>query len=405
MKTNLLLKLLLGCGLMVFSAQSRAQSDYKDQAEILNINTAGFYQVTLSPQIIAKCKADLSDIRIVDQSGQAVPYIMQRDLPVNSRHTFIAFPISNNFVGNVLESVIIINKNLTSVKNLCLQIKNNDVERSINILGSDDNQKWYAISENIKLSGSPNNNGFYEQCIPIPLSNYLYIKIPVNVKNKTPFNILKAGIYTDDQYSGKYQTLPTPVASQKDSANVSYLKLKFDENHGINKLHLNISGPKFYKRDIRLYSVDESGSHFIISDQLDSKTTSDILLNARAKQISIEISNQDNPPLKITSATAYQLSQSLLSYLEAGKKYRVIFGDSTAKQPDYDLRFFTDSLNKNLKIAELGVITPNTDRKATAPLKPDFNFTYMMWGAIIIIILALAFFTYKMANEVKAKNS
>lgn len=405
MKTNLLYKLLFGCSLMALSTRSQAQSGFKNQADILNINAPGFYQVTLSSQIIAKCNADLSDIRIIDQSGQIVPYIMQKDLPVNSRHTFIEFPVSNNFLGNFLESVIITNENLTSVKNLCLQIKNNDVERSINILGSDDSAKWYAISENIKLSGSANNNGFYEQCIPIPLSNYLYIKISVNGKNKTPLNILKAGIYTDDQFSGKYQTLPTPFASQKDSANVSYIRLKFDENHIINKLHLNISGPKFYKRDIRLYSVDESGSHFITADQLDSKNASDILLNARAKQISIEIFNQDNPPLKITSAAAYQLSQSLLSYLETGKKYRVVFGDSTAKQPDYDLRFFTDSLNKNLKIAGLGVITANTDHKSTVPQKPDFNFTYLMWGAIIVIILALAFFTYKMANEVKAKDS
>jgi len=405
MKTNLLLKLLCGCCLMVISAPSMAQTGFKNQANILNINAPGFYQVTLSPQIIAKCNNDLSDIRIIDQSGQAIPYIMQKDLPINSRHTFIEFPVTSVFVGGSLASTIIYNQNSTSVKNLCLQIKNNDVERSINIKGSDDNTKWYAISENIALTGSVNNKGYYEQCIPMPLSNYRYFQISVNGKNKTPLNILKAGIYTDDQFSGKYQTLPAPVASQKDSANLSYIRLKFDENHIINKLHLNISGPKFYKRDIRLYSVDGSGSHFITSDQLDSKNTSDILLNARAKQISIEIFNQDNPPLKINSAAAYQLSQSLLSYLETGKKYRVVFGDSTAKQPDYDLRFFTDSLNKNLKIAGLGEITANTDHKPTLPQKPDFNFTYLMWGAIIVIILALASLTYKMVNEVKAKNS
>jgi len=404
-KINLLFKVFIGCCLMLFSQQGMAQSHYKNEAEVKGVTTSGAYQITLSPHIIARCKDDLSDIRIVDQAGKPVPYILQKDLPINSRHTFIEFPISNGAAAKGQTSIIIRNENFTAIKTLCLQIRNNDVERSINIMGSDDNTEWYAISENIILIGSTNSNSYYEQCIPIPLSNYRFFQITVNGKNKTPLNILRAGIYTDDQVSGKYQQLTPPVISQKDSSGISHIKLKFDDNYVVNKLHLVVEGSKFYKRDVRCYAVDEHGSHFIASAQLNSNNPTDIMLATRAKQIDIEIFNQDNPALKVISADAYQLSQSLLSYLEANKKYHIAFGDTNAMAPNYDLGFFTDSLGKNLKAASLGLITLKTDHTVAQPAKPAFNFTYLMWGAITVILLILAFFTYKMTSEVKARNS
>jgi len=411
-KINLLLKLFSACCLMLLSRQGMAQSAYKKQAEIKDIESTGFYQVTLSPLIISQCKADLSDVRIIDQAGKTVPYVTQKDLPLKSMHTFIEFPVSNVFAGGPQAFVTIYNQNSTSVKNLCLQIKNNDVARSISIKGSDDNAKWYAISENIMLNGSTGDEGFYEQCIPIPLSNYKYLMISVNGKNKTPLNILKAGIYTDDQFSGKYQVLPIPIITQKDSAKVSSVLLKFGQYYSIDKLHINVSGPKYYRREISFFTpqgasmnLPDKGMGILMSDTFDSNKNGDFFPGVQTSKLLLTIQNEDNLPLKIISATAYQLNQSLLSYLEAHKKYRIIFGDSTAVKPDYDLRFFTDSVGKNLKIAQLGAITLNTDHKHTAPQKHDFNFTYLMWGAIALILLALAFFTYKMANEVKTRNS
>lgn len=380
---------------MVLTAQSRAQSGYKYKADLKGIKTNGFYQIILPPQIVAKCINGLDDMRILDNKGQVVPYIVQKDVPSTNYRRFIEFPALPPDKDST--AIKVKSTCLFSIQRLYLTIKNNTVQRSINLSGSDDGKRWYAISENISLNG-PDNSGadHYEQALAFPPSTYPYYKVTVSDKNKTPIKILKVGVYTNDASAGMYQLLPAPIISQKDSNSHSYIQLKFDAPYNIDKLTLGFTGPKYFKRSVSFPNFDPVTF---------SKSPSDFFNLGRTGNLQITIENQDNPPLKVISASAYQLSQSLMTYLETGKSYHLAFGDSTAKQPDYDLRFFTDSLNKNLKIAGLGEITANTDHKPTSPQKSDFNFTYLMWGAIIIIILALAFFTYKMANEVKAKNS
>lgn len=396
MKTSRLSRFCLTGYLFLLAAIAQAQTNYKYQAEIKNINAACFYQIMLPPQIVAKCLDGLDDVRILDEKGLAIPYVMQKDAPVKNGRKFIEFATLPLPVDNDSTALVVKNAFLLSIQRLYLTIKNTTVQRNINLLGSDDGKKWYAISENIPLNGADNTaTDSYEQALVFPPSTYHYYKITVSNKNKAPIKILKAGAYTNDPYAGMYQLLPAPVISQKDSNGHSYIKLKFGAVYNIDKITLTVTGPKYFNRKINFQDLDPA---------VLSKSPADFFNLGRTNDLRIVIENQDNPPLKVTSAKAYQLSQSLLSYLEAGKKYRLTFGDSTAKAPHYDLAFFTDSINKSLKLAGLGPVVYQPGIKKV-PAKPWFNFTYLLWGAIAVILLALAFFTYKMANEVKAKNS
>ena len=60
------------------------------------------------------------------------------------------------------------------------------------------------------------------------------------------------------------------------------------------------------------------------------------------------ISNEDNPPIKITGIRAFQHAEYIIAYLEANKSYTLTFGDSLAQAPVYDLTYFKDSIGKQI---------------------------------------------------------
>ena len=403
MKNHLLFKLTIALFLFTFLNHADAQKTYRFTAPITYSGTSGFYQLTLSPQIIARCNANLSDIRLLDENGKTVPYVLQKDLPTKYQRHFIAFE-SVPFTADSSTALLVKSQGNTVIQNLSLTIKNNSVKRIINLLGSDDLKKWYAISEDIPVNGAENpNKTYYEQLLSFPASSYQYYKISIANKNKTPIKIIKAGIYSDDKVSGKYQELPVPSISQKDSGAISFIKLKFNDVFEIDKITLKFFAPKFFKRDIELSKI-VNGQQEPFTDPVSfSLNPATFQINQTAKELGITILNNDNAPLKLTQITAYQLSQSLSSYLEAGKKYHVEFGDSSAKQPQYDLRFFTDSITKSVSVAQIGNITANINPAKATVNKTKINYTYVMWAAIAIILLILGFFTYKLMNEVKAK--
>jgi hypothetical protein len=79
-------------------------------------------------------------------------------------------------------------------------------------------------------------------------------------------------------------------------------------------------------------------------------------------------------------------------------------GKAKAEEPNYDLKFFTDSLKG-----------PTPEITHTAPVQnPAYvlpvtvkkrDFTLLTWGAIIIALLLLSLLTWKMVAEVNGRKA
>ncbi|MGY0038877.1 hypothetical protein [Pedobacter sp. NJ-S-72] len=63
------------------------------------------------------------------------------------------------------------NKEHLTINQLSLQLRNASVKRTVNLSGSDDLNKWYAIKENISLEEAVSgeaDNGTYQQQLKFP---------------------------------------------------------------------------------------------------------------------------------------------------------------------------------------------------------------------------------------------
>lgn len=387
----------------------QSQNIFKYKAALNEIPSAGFYKIDLSPQVVAKCNPGLGDIRIFDENGKQVSYILKNDLQVFKKENLTEFPIVKNSKEKDNQTHIVLkNTSGKSVNNLLLFIKNMDADRTISLTGSDDSTNWFIIKENINLENAFNNDSENSiKTLSFPPSNYKYFQLIILGKNVIPFNIIRAGVYNEEAVFGKYIQIPKPVISQKDSTDKkSYVLLQFDDSYQVNKIIIDAEGVKYFKRNFSVYSGNKPNYDFLLDGYLSSDSPNSFIINSRKNLLLLTINNEDNIPLKVKSIEAFQLNICLLTYLQANKKYYLYFGDSTAKSPKYDLQFFADSIKINPAEVSFGSIEKNKLSGNSSDSHSSGYNKLALWIIIVGILLVLCFLTFKMVKEMdKRKES
>jgi hypothetical protein len=384
-----------------------AQNSFAYQASLDTVPQAAFYRIRLNPELIAKCKKDLSDLRISDQDGNFIPYVLKSDQPVLSTDGFREFPIlSNQQIKDSCTEVVIENKASAPLDYLLLVMRNSSAHRSAILSGSDDRLKWYAIRERIELEEAGSDTAdHYVQSVTFPASSYHFFKINLNDKGLLPLHILKTGIYTRSLTIGKYQDVPDPSIRQKDSSDKhSYITLLYKETYRIDKLDLDIKGPALYKRSARIYENDTAGSLLLTGLSLDPLHTSFRIPPVKTSRLLIDISNEDNAPLLIQRATSSQLDQYLMAYLQPGISYRLLAGNDKATAPEYDLKYFVDTVSAGLREIRPGTLVAVNSPKQPAARRGKDYAGIMLWPIIGIVLLLLILLSVKMVKSIPEKH-
>ena len=381
-----------------------AQNNFKYRAYLKKVDSAGFYRISLQPGFIAKSNPRLSDIRLMDMRGNIVPYVTGTNLPQVERQQFLVFPqVAVRSTADTGTTLIIENKGKYPLSTLWIKLNNTDVNRSVNISGSDDAKKWYAIEESVPLQkANSSSDGTYLQSLSFPPIRYRYLKLLVNDKNKAPIKFLTAGIYMQQSAEATYLPVHYQQIIKKDSNNASYITIQLNDNYLVNQIKLKISEPKFYKRDVSIYEINKKEPSVIYTGELNSNRPGEIFLDTRANKLQLQITNGDNLPLKIADIKLLQADRYIVAYLEAGKSYELFTGDTKAEAPNYDLKFFTDSIHGKIpKISHDEVMKNVTYSISVTENKTDYSL--FIWLAIAVVLLVLSFLTYRMIIEVNTR--
>ena len=400
-------RLLILFSLALASAGSQAQEGFAYRSELDTVRQAGLYKITLMPDLLAKCKEDLSDLRIRDSSGNLVPYVLKSDLPVFTTENFSEFPILSNLkLVDSNTEVEIANGSADNISSLLLIMKNNSARRTAILSGSDDREKWFVIREHIELQEAGSDTAdHYVQSISFPASHYRFFKLILEDKGLLPVNILRTGITSRSFTIGKYLGVPFPALAQKDSSDKhSYISLQYRDRYRIDKLDLLLQGPQLFKRDARIYDRGDGRDRLVAETTLSPGNSSFVIPAVKTNSLLIDITNDDNKPLVVQAAQSAQLNQYLLSWLQPGSGYSLLAGNAHAQSPEYDLKYFVDSLTKNPQEIVSGPVQPvSTGLAAVVPPHADHS-GLLLWGILAVVLLLLASLSYKMMKSIPKEN-
>jgi hypothetical protein len=311
--------------------------------------------------------------------------------------------ISNENTDSGRNSIVIANDNNDKISGFLLRIKNASVYRAIDLSGSEDKRHWFSIAENINLEKKfITDDDSYMNEVDFPLSSYHYFRLTVYNGKNDPLNILQVGKFAGEEVKtvSLFTDNPTLRFAKKDSmGDASYITVYNPSLFHISRISMLLKGPKFFKR----HAYISASNHALADIAISSDTLVQFYLPVFNDSVwEIKIENGDNPPLEIKSLTTGHEVKKVIAYLEAGKNYSLELTNAKAQLPQYDLQHFKDSVPfdvPELKISKIEAIV-NTNMPADKTL---FSQRWI-WPVIVVVLLALSFFTWRLTAEIAKKN-
>lgn len=400
------------CLILLFSygAPAWAQS-FKAEAPLQSPPRDGFYRILISPAIGSHLNGDLTDIRIFNNKNREVPYLLEKESASRQAEHFIAYDIiSKKSKSHCCTELILQNEKRTPINNIQLIIKNAEAWREASLLGSDDQQQWYAIKDHFVLRAPVNSSATQQlEIVDFPWSNYEFYLLKIKDSVNAPLNIIKAGYYETKSLNGNYTSLDVrTTASDSISQKKTFVRIQLSGLQLVDKMEFDVSGAKYYRRNATLLEkrtrISKKGKlteyyRPVLNFELTSSRTTIIEpKDLRGQEFLIEIQNEDNPPLSISSVKVFQLNRYLTAWLSGESNYAIKFGAPRLKEPVYDLAFFKDSIPDQIELLHPGKVS-TLEQTAAAKSETLFSNKNIIWLAIIAVMIVLGLMSAKLARE------
>jgi hypothetical protein len=210
----------------------------------------------------------------------------------------------------------------------------------------------------------------------------------------------------------KWLSLPAAGVAQKDSSNKhSYIDVRFADAFQIDRLGFVIREPVFYKREAQVFAAGTNPTEWtlVTAITLAPGTTRLMVPSIKTRRLRIDIANADNAPLVVDSVMGFQSSRWLIAYLKAGLVYQVLAGDAQATAPEYDLKYFTDSLTAmppTLVPGPLQSTAVANDQPASPAAKTaggGHSGGLLLWGILLAVLILLVYFSVRMVRTITQK--
>ncbi len=384
-------------------------------ANLDTVKEAGFYNIEISHTLNAHAKTDFSDVRIVNDSGKWVPHLLR--LPAAERTDMAVYeimPFERKEVSAASVTCVVKNR-LTELSVIELLMRNTTAQRVCSISGSFDGSNWFIINDSIMLQSVAVTEGDKTICrISFPPSSYPYIKVVVDSKKTDPVNIISISAYTT-AYAGIRKPLvqqienPNCTITQKDSAKTSYIRVTQGQAYQFERLSLLVSGVKYFNRKVDMYVPQVDNHSFANPGRLhesftisNNSTLQFTVPHIKTKVFYLLVNNDDNLPLTVNSVKTALRYRVLTAYLEKGK-CQVFTEYEKIAPPVYDLTRLNARLPDSIPVLEMGTLIQDRSIVEEPMIAPKKDNRAFLWGAIILVLLALLYFSVKLTREVNKR--
>ncbi len=226
--------------------------DYEGKLD--KVENGGLHKLHLTSNINNASNNNINHIRIYDEQGNEIPYIILNNINYNKSSLENLEILSENNIKDSITSIIVENKLPKSLTKISLFISNTEINKSYNISGSNDKETWFGLVSNQFLDNIfSKNKSTVEKVIQFPINDYKFLKIDFNNKGSLPININKVGYYQTSNINAKLEKIRNfnyEIINHKQTKE-TYIKFSSNLKQNINSIAFDINS-KMYLRNVKL---------------------------------------------------------------------------------------------------------------------------------------------------------
>jgi hypothetical protein len=418
-------------------------SDFKFQAPVKSEKYSYPVRLMLPHEIIKKTSAGFSDVRLFDDTGVEIPYVIYAQSRPKQTPKYFSWEIVNYQYTNTTQTIVLKRpKNINMARDLRISTKARDFAKKVKLYTSQDQKAWELLATDSFYDFSSQVD-FRKNELKIPEITGPYLKVvltdtvkPITGEERMRFQYKDLSFSLNETIKGEikingFTSYIGKKSKEKylhDEFGIQSPKTFIDKdgntivvlgklNVPADNISLSIKNPYFYRRvevwiaeeDIEeLYRAVGKNVLYRIPDISETKTTFPAHF-IRPAYVRLKIINKDNPFLAIENVKIKWARRNLYFMPEKDRSYTLYYGGGNIRMPDYELkRMISNQYDKLMSYDEWGIGNIQ-ENSAYSPRPDDFLAQrvqkYLFVGLVLLLVFGLGFWVFNLLKKISMDKS
>jgi hypothetical protein len=374
---------------------------YSRAVQTSQTDTDGPAEVLLPWEMYAHCQPGCEDVRIVNSSGEGVPYIAEgRRVPRNVEE-HAARVIENSFVADRYTQVIgDLGESHANYDRVKVETSRPDFIVWAEVALSDDAKTWRVVEARAPIARFRSRAVDGTQTIPFQglSSRYVCVRI-ADPSAQFPVNGISV-LHEESSQAQQTREVTAAFSEEKSAAPTesTWRTTLASLNQPISELEIATDTPEFY-RAVRISGSSDGqewsywGSGVVYRYAQGNQTRELLRVDfpeaTGNKLVRVEVINGNDEPLANLHLALKAVPRTLAFRQVAGQRYRLIYGNEKALRPQYDLGHYFDSAAKKpvYEILTLGREEETANYRDPRPFTEQHP--ELLWSALGAAILLI----------------
>lgn len=381
----------------------------------------GFVVLELPSEIFSYLKADLSDLRVVNQDGE-MPYVaaVEKEYGTFSSVSARMFNLSS-VSGQSTAFIVDIGKSGVFHNSVTIETSSENFRRIVEIQGSDDQLSWRTINPKGQIFDYTVRDikpvAVRDTTVPYPDSTVRYLKVTVFDQGEPPLKISGARVARNLAVAAREISYsPGREVSENDKERATDVILDLGAK-GIphRRGRIETSSANF-SRSMAVYDSDDKENWrlltnayiFNISTPSFTGTNLDFSYpESNRRYLKLSIANRDDRPITVGGATLFGVVRRILFSFDPSKNNYLYLANPEAKRPQYDIERISQYVDAgSLNRVSVGAVERNPSFVPITPPKPPLSerSPYLLPTVLGVAVAVLAFLLLKVVQRAKGQD-
>jgi hypothetical protein len=319
------------------------------------VPAAGLIKLNLPVETLDAARPALEDLRLYDDAGNEVPYLIERPVPVvkivqNVKSFHVSLTPSN--------TIIVLETGLTQpLDDVTLESPADGFLKPVRIEGSTDLKRWQTLEQGQPIFRQP--NGVNRLHVSFPAGTWPWLRLTVDDQRSQPIPFTGARIRVAVSEPAPTGWMPVTIAERNENpgetrlalnlgaANLSLAAVQIETAEPLFTRHVTFAVPQVSEDTVREQTIGQGVIYRVAIEGQPAVESLSAPLESpvRSRELLLFIRNQDSPPLPITGVRVERRPAYLVFLARQACAYHLLTGNNQCAAPHYDLA----ALDMNLK--------------------------------------------------------
>jgi hypothetical protein len=344
-------------GVCIAATQGAALPADWQHEQRFDVPAAGLLKLSLPTATLDAARSGLEDLRLYDDAGREVPYLVERPEPAGK---VIRDAKSFQVEVNASTTVLALETGLTQpLDGVTMDSPASAFLKAVRIEGSADGQGWQTLAQGQPIFRQP--DGVSQLHLAIPVGKWPWLRLTVDDQRSQPILFTGARVHAAGVEPVPAEAVPVTILARDENpgqtrltvslsaANLDVASVGIETTEPLFTRQVTLAAPQIEDGTIREQPLAHGVIYRVAVEGQPESSLLTVPLEGlvRSRELLLLIENKDSPPLPITKVRAERRPVYLVFLARSPGSYHLLTGNSRCAAPRYDLA----ALGSNLKTA------------------------------------------------------